>query len=168
MFINIIIISLYLPCANTELELITLSSILDEIKSDLVAFPNHKIVCAGDFNVSLNGSSAVLVKQSMSHFDLRISVGSFSNGHSVIDYTYAHETLGHYSKIDYILISNSICDRMLDLSEHNPVKVELRWSLEQNVNAKTNTSTARPDVLRWDHSDVRNYYNATHEYFKSF
>ena len=87
-----------------------LEDTLEEIR-EVIEFAFISVGCrdlnfivGGDFNVDLysNSTGAILVKQFMTEWSL-------IDCHSIIprniSYTYCHDTLQHYSVIDYFLIS---------------------------------------------------------------
>src|SRR6478609_8651081 len=103
---NIIIISLYLPCAGALNRDDIICEVFENIKRIINPFPSHSIVCSGDYNDDLISNMNTLIGDFISDLDLlRNSVNSTVNS---VNYTYVSESLNQCSVIDYILISKNL------------------------------------------------------------
>ena len=92
-------------------------------------------------------------------------------------YTYANETLGHYSIIDYMFCSDIdnitkfvVIDEGIYLSDHKPVMVNYLCEFNLTVvgNSVSNSKSVSDPVpvverFRWDHANVLLHYNDTDE-----
>jgi len=117
-----------------------------------------------------------------------INIIDFINDHNFIscnnlhinvtetEYTYSNEVLGHYSYLDYFVVSSNLsssilslkigCDE-LNLSDHSPVSMEVKDII--NVDYKKSISNSNIGVQipetcyhnRWDHADIVGYYEST-------
>ena len=117
----------------------------------------------------------------MTRHDLMLCTCALSSNLDIIDYTYKHETLGHYSLIDYFMVNvdmmhdiknYDIVDNALNLSDHNPITISLCWNIDINLlcnDPQSNPSLAQSNqksnhaFLRWDHAFLPNYYYGNRE-----
>jgi len=89
-------------------------------------------------------------------------------------YTYCHETLGHYSLIDYIFVSDKlfadvvsaeIKDSGLNFSDHLPVILHVTANssvLHKSVADQKSRNSVNEYKLRWDKADLQLYYDYTY------
>ena len=175
---NTVLINIYLPSVISHRSVDIIQALLDEIDTELINFPDHIIILGGDLNVSLKSSAtaSLLMKEFMSKHILCNVNDSFPDN---IDFTYFHESLQHYSYIDYLIISSNVLKSVLDfkilespinLSDHNPICIKLNTSLlglDSNsiVNSASDKEPNRKSQqrLRWDKAKLQNYYSLTRE-----
>ena len=74
-----------------------------------------------------------------------------STNKDIVNYTYKHDTLGHFSYIDYFMVSTDlvkdvhnfdIIDNALNLSDHNPISILLSLTVD-NIPSDTVSSLHR-------------------------
>ena len=167
---SFLLINTYFPKINSDTDLCVVQSVLAEIEDSIVMHPNLQIIWGGDFNFNFNLDVA---KNSLfSHFMLKYKLVSCD---SILDanlhYTYCHDSLQHYSLIDFFMISNSmaldltefkILDLAYNLSDHCPVYIKLKCNHkyiekkqpDQSVNAALKNNQKK---LRWDHANLSSY-----------
>jgi len=168
-----IFINVYFPSIVNDTDSCTVHSMLADIESVIELFPDLKVICGGDYNVhldSLSGRSTIYSKF-ISDYNL---VSTHAIIPSNLSYTYCHETLQHYSYIDYFLIDDVLKDdledfKILDLadnfSDHNGIymKLSCKISVKSHLDNKNEvTCGAEAQVhknLRWDHANLQHYYD---------
>lgn len=176
---QLLVINVYFPTISSDRDLCTVQSMFAELDTIMERFPNHKKVFGGDFNVNLD-----LISDNNNifyHFLFKFNVASCSRFiNSNLQFTYCHDSLQHYSYIDFICISNDICMDLLEfkvldlpfnLSDHYPVYVRL--SIDHIDITGGNVNSSRPTQssgqcfqsrLRWDHANMLPlYYDCTRE-----
>ena len=155
-----------------------LLSVLSEINDVLSNYTDHEILLGGDLNIDLRANSAhasskgrELIHRFMNDFNLILC-------NDIIDtnsnYTYFHDTLRHYSYVDFFMvshnisssvISNSILDDGLCLSDHMPIVIEVKLKCTTAVTHNQSSqsyNSAMSMPLRWDRSNLEHYYAATY------
>ena len=168
---DFLFVSVYFPTAKSDAELCIVQSMLADIEEAFSSFPSLQIVCGGDFNVNLekvSGYSNVFVKF-MRDYGL---ISTHEVIPSNMNYTYCHESLQHFSYIDYFLIANALKDRLLDFkildlaynfSDHNPLFVEIACKLtlgaSRPVILQREESPRGQKRLRWDKAELYKYYD---------
>ena len=172
---NIIFINVYMPCnAPGSVEIV--KSVLDDIENVICLFPDYNIVLGGDFNVDLTNTC---------HTSKAIQ--SFMSNHQLIlcndiikpncQYTYCHDSLQHQSMLDYFIMSRaltvdlydcSILDNTINLSDHLPIRITLKWLSLPNDTRDTaaginaNNGSIHNHRLRWDHANLCDYYSLSY------
>jgi len=183
-FHNIIIISLYLPSIKYDSDTVKVEDILTEIELVIDKYPNHSVICGGDYNANLKerNRATSLIDNFRLKYALSVQDNSNSTNVNALKYTYSHETLGYFSYIDYFLVSNNlnnviskceILDFDINFSDHNPIPLMLKIDVDKGrgkalIQAKDDqihTAVKKQIVLRWDHSNLSNYYGMTYELF---
>ena len=177
-----IFLNVYLPNIKVEADKEILTELLVCIEDVLVRFSSCKLILGGDLNLNLiNGNnsewSTNLFKEFMQRYDLLLCDNFLSNPDS-LQFTFSNETTGRFSLIDYFVVSRSLFDSVQDcviydnpinMSDHNPVMLSISdcFDLSTNVNnldeIKMSDIPKSQNVLRWDHSNLRLYYDYTHE-----
>jgi len=166
-----VILNLYLPCTGTSDRLLIIEDILLEVETFIVA-QNVTIVVGGDINIDLNvrvDAAAALFQSFMRKFNLT-RCDDLTNKSGLC--TYSNETLGHYSCLDYLLISDAsklvdfdIIEPDVNLSDHLPITANFVFSA---MTACHSTKKASKCILqqRWDQADLALYYNLTGMYLQ--
>jgi exonuclease III len=176
---DILIIDVYFPCVsslNHKDETIDLLVQLDTLVNQSVV---KDIIIGGDFNCNLEieSWSSKVICDFMEDNSLS-SCNKLAVNVIGAEYTYSNELLGHYSYLDYFVVSNSltssvmsleICSDDFNLSDHSPVCIEvcnIISDCETTVlcSNKGGKSTKIPDTCyqnRWDHADIVAYYELT-------
>ena len=191
-------INVYMPNDDHSLENLNISiDILSFVSNYLHDAPSQYLCLGGDFNLNLKSTTkqALLLKDFLKTYELFNieSCSNYSDNSSVnvedIAYTYRNEVLGCYTKIDYICISNSlkntiinynIIDSAINHSDHVPVILTMDLHLcgilfkyaktDVNKTVQNPPSSSKSKAyrnLRWDHGDKDGYYYFTgaHLYF---
>lgn len=178
-FQHFVVISLYLPSVITESDFDTVVEIFDEIENVLQSYPNHKIICGGDYNAILTTNSKIssVINKFSDNYNLDICSNKLSSNKDIIDYTFFHETLKRYSYIDYFLVSKSVFDKItnydivesaFNLSDHHPVMLQMNVKFDAEClepSLEDVKNVPQKVILRWDHSCTQNYYDSTREAF---
>ena len=168
---NLTLINAYFPQINNETDYCIFQSMLADIEHIIDIYPGNKIVCGGDINTNIdkNSNASKLINDFNKNLSL-ISCNKIIN--SNLNYTYCHETLQHYSYIDYFFISNSMCSNLKDfkildlfnnLSDHLPIMIKLQCLPRDMDDAESppkelQNSKILHKQLRWDHASLPNYY----------
>jgi exonuclease III len=142
---SLILISMYLPSSKCDRSVNEILIMLSEIESIASSFPNNKLIMGFDANVDLNTSSEVskILKDFMGNYKLsRCDAGHLDMNDDGLTYTYSHESLKHFSWIDYLLVSDSlsikamefnVIDSAVNMSDHCPIEVSLLLSINEWV-----------------------------------
>ena len=167
---NILICNVYMPCNDDELFNCTLGLIAESIHNRSSNIDYWMVV--GDFNLKFMKPDP---RWDMFNYFMQSCSLCFTVDHipAVSHVTYRHQSLNHNSMIDYILVSNSLSDRVssvaiqdsgLNLSDHLPVIAHFNVNYCGVRNSVCNGSSADPGVksLRWDRADLSKYYEATY------
>ena len=162
---DIICINVYFPCVGT----VDRQFICEEILSDILAwrykYPECGCVLGGDFNTDLDSvcNTARFINKSMVDNDFIRCDLQFP---TTMKYTYANESLNHYSKIDFFLCNNvsvlsfEICDPDINFSDHLPLQLTCNVKLSQACTQDAHKSDDQHVLYpRWDHADLLTYYN---------
>jgi len=92
---------------------------------------------------------------------------------SGIKCTYVNDALGQYNKLDYFVYDNinvtafDVIDPDVNFSDHLPITIDLCINVSRTACAGRffpDVSEGRPPrviKLRWDHADLRSYYDYT-------
>ena len=171
-------ITVYLAKFKNEIDLDILVEILSEIEECIVQLNPTGLIFCGDLNMCLHrGSNSIQVKLFLEFLNrYQLSLCNLLI-HCDVDYTYCHESLQHYSYIDYFAISDNITGSLVDfnifenamnLSDHNPVFIKVllpKNTKPQHVdNVAQHGSACKSKIhkcLRWDHADLAKYYEHT-------
>ena len=159
-FKDIFFVSLYLPSVTNDSDRDCIMQVLSEIQDVLQMYPNHSIICGADLNVNLDseGEAATLINNFMLHNNIVLG-SKVHSSQDLINYTYCHNTLGHFSYIDYFLVSSDIVykiqkfdiiDDALNLSDHNPIRLETGLSFDVSNEGREAASVPSYSTLRWD------------------
>lgn len=162
---DLLIINVYCNKIINDAERCNVISLLEEVQEVIAMFPTLTIVWGGDFNIDL-GKPSIDQDMFITFFRSHALVTCNSIIDSNLNYTYCHQSLDHYSYIDYFVISESsilvdfkILDLALNLSDHNPVYIQI------NVNDCNNITKLVPrestfgtvNKLRWDYANLQSY-----------
>jgi len=118
---NTLIVNVYFPTVNNDSDQEVLSDIIDELIAvmDLAVksapSTDIRVLVGGDFNFVFGGGgcrASFALNVFMSRWSLTFTNNSLPSN---LNYSYCHETLQHYSLIDYFLMSKSIIS---DLHEY--------------------------------------------------
>ena len=171
---NIMIINIYLPCNNSDVSIDVFSAISNHIecRSNSV---KHVVVC-GDFNFQFKNCDPLynVLNEFLIDNNLMCTDNFLPNA-GVDEYTYCHDSLGHKSLIDHILVSNDLAHNVnsvfinhngANLSDHSPVCLSLKLDLHVNLNEQVSGSNVNSKLplfhsLRWDKADLPSYYEST-------
>ena len=171
MFDNFVIINVYLPSIQSDNDLCTVQSIFAELDDIISSFPQHNLVLGGDLNTNI---CLDLAKNDIFHrFFVKFKIVPCNNFiASNSTFTYCHESLQHFSYIDFICISSVISGNLLEfkvldlafnLSDHCPVYARL--AVDHIVSTPINVANNKRSQasLRWDHAQPYLYYDCTRE-----
>lgn len=174
---NCIYINVYLPSAASDSEIDLLTSVLVELE-DVVTTASGQLVgsfhfiVGGDFNLDFDSHSrsAVIVSDLLRKWSLlpchKIIKGNLA-------YSYCHETLQHYSLIDYFWISDKnvpdlinykIIESPINLSDHLPISISIMCTFG---NILLSNGCERPSVyppvisLDWLGGNKAAYYESS-------
>jgi len=123
---DVLLINVYLPCVGTVDRDIITNDMLLEICTFKEQYDNCGCLLAGDFNTDLDKNTNV--SKDINHYlmDNNFSRCDMLNPSS-IPYTYANDSLSHYSRLDYIVYDNvtvhnyDVIDSGSNLSDHLPI-----------------------------------------------
>jgi exonuclease III len=164
-----VILNIYLPCVNTCDRLLIIDDILREVETIIENMSNITIIVGGDINMDLNKSSDVaatcLFRQFMSNCNLK-RCDELCN--KTKTFTHANDALGHYSCIDYFLVSDdskllnyAVIEPDLNLSDHLPIAASFTFIAPTASHDKARNNTNSVVQLRWDQADLQLYYDLT-------
>ena len=189
---NSIFVSIYIPSPATVSDNDLILDVITEIDSFINQYRVYSIICGGDFNfdvLNVLNKSKSLERDNVNLFNFikdnkLVACGAqLTKNKYLIDYTYVHDTLGHYSHIDYILVSEDLFPSVVDydlfdcaynLSYHVPctIRVDCKSNIfpcikscnnledgisaEKNLNINMNNRLSNV-MFRWDHADVNAY-----------
>jgi len=179
-FLNYVIVNVYLPCVGTTDRYLLIEYTLNEIAVFLDSYLSedvceNTVIIGGDFNtdLNLNDQASVLVKKIMTAYNLSRcdnDISKLNREDSV--FTYCNEAMGHYSCIDYMLLSNEnklinyrVIEPDINLSDHRPIcanfiaQSHIACHTENASDSGKNMKTVTQ--LRWDHADLVKYYHLT-------
>jgi exonuclease III len=173
-FMDFIIVNVYMPCFGSVDRLLLVENILHEISEYMVCLHGEIIVIGGDMNADLDQSDKTsdtinkfLRDNTLKRCDAQLQNSTFNN------FTYYNDALGHYSKLDYFVVSDSsklagfnILEPSVNLSDHRPIMVQFSINFMEPVachtaqvpKAKEKSAVTQ---LRWDHGDLSAYYHLT-------
>ena len=166
-----IFINVYLPCNAPGSDSI-LDNILANIYDIVSLYPDYKIVFGGDLNTSLSVNSKA-TKSVREFMNLCYLTDCNDVMQPNCNYTYCHDTLNHFSTLDYLMVSSSIIhndlirfqilDNMINLSDHLPVLIAVNFRVDNPDSNKRQLHGPKPDVetqrrLRWDYANLADYY----------
>jgi len=167
-----IVINLYLPCTGTIDRLLIIEDVLHEVDLQCENMLHScTFLVGGDFNTDLDVSdpASELIKNYMARYNL---LRCYECCDKPKQNTYINDSLGHYSCLDYLLISDKtklvdydIVEPEVNLSDHLPISAKFLCSIKTRQNT---ASTSSPTVtqLRWDRADLLSYYNLTGGYLQ--
>ncbi len=168
---DIVLFSLYLPCAGTADRLSLCVELLNEMWSTTEQYPDKICVIGGDLNSDINFTDAcgLAIRRFMREKNMTSCYDLFPSQKCS---TYVNSALGHSSIIDYFLASEptkvtsfSVIDPINNFSDHVPILCTVRMEgvcLQRKLTTATSDSGARTcSVLRWDHADLQCYYHNT-------
>ena len=162
---DVLLINVYLPCVGTVDRDIITNDILLEICTFKELYDYCGCILDGDFNIDLDKNTNVSKEINIFLEDNNFSRCDTLNPSS-IPYTYANDTLGHYSRIDYIVYDNvtvhsyDVIDSGANLSDHLPITAHFDCCFEV-IPCNDSPKDCIPTVvhLRWDHADLPAYNN---------
>ena len=146
-----------MPSGSSESVVDIVADTISLLEATIKQFPDHLIICGGDFNANLSTSSPVtlIIHKFMQDYGLVICDKTFSKKVNILSHTYCHEALKHYSYIDYFLMSKSIVDQVRDfdilecainMSDHNAILTYIR--VENNLLPMNNSYEATKPVTK--------------------
>ena len=159
-----IIISTYMPVNdNTASSVLTFGDTLSEISSIIGTYDEHKVIIGGDLNVDFNKES--LNRDLLTNFcsteNLTTELHQFPNS---INFTYESST-GNKSYIDHFIYSEDMCENIsnvqciidgINLSDHNPIYLNLKLDHEKTVNPDNNPATT--NKIKFDRKKASQEY----------
>ena len=171
---NLLLINVYFPTISSDSDLCIVQSMLTDLEEFICMFPNCSVVMSGDFNtnIGLHSCGNAVYINFLDKFNV---VPCNSLIHDGLGYTYCHESLQHYSYIDFICVSRSIANNLiefkvlelpLNMSDHLPIFARFEYSFQQHTKHNTEISPKPRQThssLRWDHAQLPLYYNYTRE-----
>src|SRR5277367_558969 len=178
-FKDIILISVYFPKIVSRDDELIVEIMLAEIESIVSSYPHCEIICGGDYNndLRINSDILFLFRKFITDMNFTVCSNNVCVDSSSINYTYCHDSLQHFSYIDFFLISSGLCNKIINLSiienainlsDHNPVRIICsNLSISDTVNNRDadrpgeQASSHTQKVHRWDHADLRQYYEQT-------
>jgi hypothetical protein len=171
---DIIIVSVYLPCAGTANREFMCDEIINDINYWIDEYPQNKIVLGGDLNCNLNDNSQITNLLNDFIDKNNLTKCTLKQNHQP-SYTYYNDATGCCSVIDYFLSSNilsvseyRVLDVKFNLSDHCPiifhckciVKICTDCSFAPNSNTVNNTV----QTLRWDRGQLQDYSDLSGTY----
>ena len=156
----------------------TLNDMLQSISEIFEQFKECQIIFGGDTNcraIQINDTKPALqfIYTPLEAFRKRFGLVFVDDIHKCsTNYTYKNESLGHYSKIDFFLVSKVLVSSVIDFhvieyhsnfSDHLPIGLVVEVSTFEHL-IKTeheNKSEIKTKFLRWDHGDRDGYYELT-------
>ena len=177
---NFLIFNVYLPYESPTSVSIT-QSVLDEVASVILQYPQCDVLFGGDMNSNLHSSTrdADVINKFVSDYNLVFSDTTLL-AVNPNPKTYRHKTLPASSYVDFIMVSTSlsgnlstcvIIDDVLNLSDHAPVSVSMLNVTSSGLPSAGVTGAAADDGaskkvshkrLRWDHADFELYNRITY------
>jgi endonuclease/exonuclease/phosphatase family metal-dependent hydrolase len=161
---DLICINVYFPCVGTVSRQLICEDMLSEICSWRCKYAEYNCVIGGDFNTDLDNGYSISEYISRTMLDNNF-VRCDTKFPSTVNYTYANESLNHFSKIDFLFYNNvtvhnfEICDPDINFSDHLPLLMTCHVNFNhrslQNVEQDKEHDLLHP---RWDHADVLSYY----------
>ena len=171
-FGSLVLINVYMPCRGAYSNTDFLSEI-DQIEEICQKFATSHLVIAGDFNVDIIKSNDTRVK----YFKKFMSTNKLKEAYSLptATATFRHHNGKHSSKIDYILINDSLREatsameyRVLDqdplnTSTHSPLllKLTLKNAITRKSQAEKRNWIGKP---LWGRCDVDSYVEKISKY----
>lgn len=169
-----IFINVYFPCSSSSSHEVV-ETLLIEINDVVTLFPDFEIVMGGDFNCVLsdNSKTSNVIRRFMMKLNLSLVTDLIRPN---CDYTYYHESLHHYSFVDYFMFTSSlttnaiefkVLDDMLNMSDHCGIYLALSLSMKTVDPAADTGPKSAPNAtqrhnrytLRWDHGSLADYYS---------
>jgi len=179
-----IFINTYFPCKDNSNEYKDiLFEIIADISNALDVIKYKGIIFGGDLNNNLLNNSEVscIIKQFLAMYQMDFIDIMMYNSKEV--YTFSNSAKGCYSIIDYLCVSSSIVQSIVNydvvsspfnFSDHEPVGIKLNISLLSNTGAHAGAETrpitttgyapkSRSAVgrFRFEHANVNSYYEYT-------
>lgn len=193
---DVLLINVYCPCENGSTEgFDALNEILANIANILDTYKAQYVVIGGDFNTDLSKDTthSVLIKEFLDEYGIKYCKSEmFGSVNIQFERTFACETTGAGSCIDFFCVSDNICNnvmryKVLDMysnhSDHRPILcqfcVPVQSSLHQyvssgcvnfvneraNANVHASKQSAESEqALRWDLGNVQLYNDLTYQY----
>jgi len=169
---NYLFVNWHLPCSGTSNRQLIIEEILAEVDTCIKYHNDCNLVLGGDFNCDLDSSDSVtnIISDFMKENNLH---RCDSAAGSTKAFTYCSDALGHYSCIDFVLMSDvvNLCSYSVkecgsNLSDHLPVMVQFTCDVEQNRKGpgrEAANGNKQQQCLRWDKADLGKYYSVTGE-----
>jgi exonuclease III len=170
---DILIVDVYFPCSSRQNYKDETLELLDQLELLITNSDIKDVIIGGDFNCTLEieSWSSKLICNFMKEHNLK-SCNNLSISVTGDEFTYSNEVLGHYSYLDYFIVSDNLsmkvvslkigCDD-LNLSDHSPVCIELSNIITTSYKS-TNIEKPISESCyqnRWDQADVVGYYEST-------
>jgi len=166
------ILNMYLPCIGTTDRVLIIDDILREVETFIENMSNITVIVGGDINMDLNKSVDVaatsIFRQFMSNCNLK-RCDELCNKSKI--FTHANDALGHYSCIDYFLVSDAskllnyaVIEPDLNLSDHLPITACFTFIAPAACHEKARNNSVVQ--LRWDQADLQLYYDLTGSYLQ--
>ena len=167
---NCLFINVYLPCDGTKDRMFICETLLADIFTWRQQYCDLDCFIAGDFNANLNDTNSAIVK-CINNFIYSLSLSRadtlFPNAGN---FTYANNSLQHYSYIDYMLTSRAasvvnftIYEPDINFSDHLPIMSTIlcKECFLGSSNSETKRNKSTCIKLRWDKADIQSYYSYT-------
>lgn len=166
---NSIVLNLYLPCVGSSDRLSIIDDILLEVEVYLENSTADNIIVGGDMNMDLNASNlaVTLLTNFMNRNGLK-RCDELCN--KMNEFTYINHSLGHYSCIDYLFVTDEtrllcydVIEPEVNLSDHLPIIINYTFNIPvmHQSSGVTNDCQRTVTQLRWDQADLLLYYNLT-------
>ena len=166
---SVLLINAYFPKVVKDNDEFIVQSMLDDIQDIVSKFSNCSVIFAADFNIDickLSEKSDVYKR----FVDLNNLISCNGVLRSNLDFTYHHESLQHFSYIDFINISKHLSNELVDfkvldlpnnLSDHLPVMARLQNILLPCIPEVRRVPPCVQRNLRWDYAALPQYYEST-------
>jgi len=171
---DILLINVYFPCASKEDYKDISIDLIGQLEDLLIRPDIRSVIIGGDFNCTLDVDSwsSRQITELMRDYNMEACT-NLGVDISAVNYTYVHESLSHYSYLDYFIVSKNLCPSVCSLeicddepnfSDHLPVLLKLRDFIKPY--SVTNSSSSQKAASscfknRWDHADLLSYYELT-------
>jgi exonuclease III len=183
---NTLIVNVYLPTVNNDIDRDELSDIISELNDvmdqavKVSTSSTIKVIIGGDFNCVFghNVGACSVLNPFMSKWSMALVNDIIPSN---LNYSYCHETLQHYSLIDYFLVSdncktdllhNLIIDAADNLSDHLPIKITIKnidldsanTGIGIDVNCNSVLHNKPIAMIDWISGNKLYFYEATRNY----
>jgi len=160
-----LLVCVYMPCDSRDRNsYVMFSEVLTHIESVLLAHPDvDYVIIGGDLNVDMKRADSERPPL-LREFCVRLGLHLCSS--PSIDYTYQNEATGVKSVIDHFIISENLCNQVIDfnvthdgdnLSDHEPLHIAFSAVVERSrVATEASTGGSRLKRLAWHRATQEN------------